>query len=138
MTATRFRIRRCRRIHKSAPIVPFLATVSDIGTADLHTFRWEVIDTFTGLVVKRSTGSRFDFIPPTGGTFLVNLYTLDDDGGESLTGTVLEVTSFERLVSIDVPAGPHVEGRPSHSPAPLRLRSPPVSAISGKFARMMK
>ncbi len=69
----------------------------DRGTADLHTFQWEVIGS---LAVPGGTGPSFTFTPPAAGEYVLRLTVRDDDGGTSTVARDLVVEATAVDVSI--------------------------------------
>lgn len=70
--------------------VDFAGTFFDPGTADTHTFLWQV-SASNGQVIADGTGQTFSFVPHDDGTYTVTFTVTDDDGGVGSDTAVITV-----------------------------------------------
>ncbi|HEY1378032.1 MAG TPA: PKD domain-containing protein, partial [Gemmataceae bacterium] len=80
--------------------VALIASVSDPGAADTHTFAWAV--TKNGAAFASGGGAAFGFTPDDNGTYVVTLTATDDDGAIGTDGRTIVVTNAAPTVD----AGP--------------------------------
>ncbi|MCI0461921.1 MAG: PKD domain-containing protein [Gemmataceae bacterium] len=67
------------------------ALVTDPGTADTHTFQWQVISS-TGQFVSGGMDPTFSFTPLHAGTYAILLTATDDDGASVTVSTTVKTT----------------------------------------------
>jgi hypothetical protein len=84
-------------------VVTFDGTLSDPGTADTHTFLWEV-EASNGQNVPDGTNEDLTFTPDAAGTYTLTFTVTDDDGGVGMDTAVLTVESVEETYTIYIPA----------------------------------
>jgi hypothetical protein len=83
--------------------VTFSGTFTDPGTADTHTFLWEV-EASNGQNVPDGTDEELTFTPDAAGTYTLTFTVTDDDGGVGMDTAVLTVESVEETYTIYLPA----------------------------------
>jgi hypothetical protein len=71
-------------------VVTFTGTFTDPGTADTHTYLWEV-EASNGQNVPDGTEQSFSFTPTAGGTYTLTFTVTDDDNGVGMDSAVLTV-----------------------------------------------
>ncbi|MFZ0546688.1 MAG: PKD domain-containing protein, partial [Candidatus Promineifilaceae bacterium] len=89
-------------------VVTFTAIFTDPGTADTHTFLWEV-EASNGQTVPNGTDQAISFTPDAAGTYTLTVTVADDDGGEGVDSAVLVVTEkpvYIRYIPIVENQGP--------------------------------
>jgi PKD repeat protein len=84
------------------------AQAADPGTADTHTFAWDV--TKDGEAYASGEGEQLSFTPDDNGIYEVTVTATDDDGGTAEATSSIEVSNAAPTVSITEPTGDLVEG----------------------------
>jgi PKD domain/K319L-like, PKD domain/RTX calcium-binding nonapeptide repeat (4 copies) len=72
---------------------------ADPGSADTHTFLWQVT-ALNGQVVPNGIGEDFRFIPNNDGPYIIDYTVTDDDGGTSTDQVVIAVENVAPTLSI--------------------------------------
>jgi hypothetical protein len=80
-------------------VVTFTGTFSDPGTADTHTFLWEV-ESSNGQNIPDGTDQAINFTPNAAGTYTLTFTVTDDDNGVGVDSAVLVVEEDEEEVYV--------------------------------------
>ena len=73
--------------------VTLIATVTDPGASDTHSYLWSVVST-NGEVIPNGTSAAFSFTPADEGTYTVTLTVSDDDGAAVTDSAVVTVSNI--------------------------------------------
>jgi PKD repeat protein len=79
---------------QAGQVVTFTGTFTEPGTADTHTFLWE-IESSNGQTVPDGTDQAFAFTPTAAGTYTLTLTVTDDDAGSGADFALLTVEEEE-------------------------------------------
>ena len=79
-------------------LVSLDGSFSDPGSADTHTFLWQV-SASNGQVIANGTGEDFSFTPNDNGTYTIDYTVTDDDGGDGTDQVMVTVNNVPPTVS---------------------------------------
>ncbi len=91
-------------------LVSLTGSFTDPGTADTHTFLWEVVAD-NGQLIADGTGPTFSFTPNDNGSYAVTFTVTDDDGGTDSDNFTVTVDNVDpSITNVSVIPNPIDEG----------------------------